>query len=152
MKAMKIKRKFIRFWNMWPPFLFSGIKIMHMSPDFREIRVKLKLRWWNANFVGTQYGGLLYSLADPFYMIMLLENLGPEYIVWDKTATIKFIKPGRTDVKANFVLEEADLEMVKKEVSEFGKTLFNKDIKILDLNNELIAVVSKTIYIKKKGD
>lgn len=123
-----------------------------MSPDFREIRVKLKLRWWNANFVGTQYGGLLYSLADPFYMIMLLENLGPEYIVWDKTATIKFIKPGRTDVKANFVLEEADLEMVKKEVSEFGKTLFNKDIKILDLNNELIAVVSKTIYIKKKGD
>lgn len=147
---MQIKRKFIRFWNVWPPFLFSGIKILKMSPDFKQVRVKLKLRWWNANFVGTQYGGLLYSLADPFYMLMLIENLGPDYVVWDKSATIKFVKPGRSDVLADFELEDKDIETIKKEVEESGKTLWKKSVKIVDLNNELIAEVEKTIYIKKK--
>lgn len=149
-KAMKFKRKFIRFWNFWPPFLFSGIKILKFADDFRHIQVKLKLRWWNANFVGTQYGGLLYSLSDPFYMIMLLENLGPDYVVWDKAASIRFLRPGRTDVLAEFILEEADIQTIKKQVEENGKTLWKKVVTIKDLNNETIAEVEKIVYIKTK--
>src|ERR1700730_5662630 len=118
---MKIKERFIRFINFWPPFLFSGIKILEMSEDYRKIRAKLKLRFWNTNYVGTQYGGSIYSLSDPFYMLMIIKNLGPEYSVWDKAANIHFIKPGKSDLFADFNLSELEIEDIKTKVEKEGR-------------------------------
>jgi hypothetical protein len=81
--------------NVWPPFLGAGIRVNRFQPDWKGIEVEMKLRRWNSNYVGTHYGGSLYSMADPFYMLMLIENLGSDYIVWDKSATIRFKKPGK---------------------------------------------------------
>ena len=136
--------------NIYPPFFFSGIKVVKVSKDFRYIKVKLKLRWYNRNYVGTQFGGNLFSMTDPFYMIMFIKNLGKDYIVWDKSSCIKFIKPGTTDVFAEFFLNEEMLNKAKKAVEEKGKHEPVFKVEIKDKKENLVALVEKKVYIRKK--
>lgn len=138
--------------NLWPPFLFSGIKIVKLSKDFRCIQVKLKHRFWNANYVGTQFGGSIFAMADPFYMLMLIENLGPEYVVWDKATSIAFVKPGRTDLITEFTLTDDDLAAIREAVADTGRLEWKRAIDIRDISGELIAHIDKTISIKKKKE
>src|SRR5215471_11380721 len=102
-----------RAMNLWPPFLFSGIRVEAISADWRYARVRLKLRWYNRNYVRTQFGGLLFAMIDPFWMILTLEALRREYIVWDKAGEIEFITPGRGDVLAEIHLDEAFLDEIR---------------------------------------
>jgi hypothetical protein len=108
-----LKRHARALLNIWPPFLGAGIHIRRLAADWKEIDVEMKLRWWNANYVGTHYGGSLYSMADPFFMVMLIENLGNDYIVWDKAASIRFKKPGRGKMTASFRLSEEQIQEIK---------------------------------------
>lgn len=147
---MNIRSYLLNVWNLWPPFLFSGIKILKRAKDFRHITVQLKLRFWTANYVGTQYGGSMFSMADPFYMIMLIKNLGPSYIVWDKSATIRYKKPGKTDLIAEFLLTEEELEHIRHTVSEQGFINWCKTVEIKDRQLEVVAEVDKVISIKSK--
>jgi len=92
----KFMRRHMRFFiNLWPPFLVAGIRVKRLDPDWKRIDVEMNLHPWNSNYVGTHYGGSLYSMADPFYMLMLMENLGRDFVVWDKSASIRFRKPGK---------------------------------------------------------
>jgi hypothetical protein len=140
-------RQTIRY---YPPLLFAGIWVRRISRNVREIDVEMKLRWWNANYVGTHYGGSLYSMTDPFYMLILLQNLGRNYIVWDKAATIRFRKPGRGKVSAQFRLSEAQLEEVRRtlETQEKFEPVYTVEVK--DESGEVVAVVEKVLYIRKK--
>lgn len=140
----------LKFWNLWPPLLFSGIKITHISPDFREIKVRLKLRFWNANYVGTAFGGSLFAMSDAFYMVMLLQNLGKEYIVWDKAAHIKYLKPGKTDVTADFKITEEDLTFIRQTLENEEKMDWEKRVQIIDKEGVIIADVTRVLYIRKK--
>ncbi|MDX1397558.1 MAG: DUF4442 domain-containing protein [Oceanospirillum sp.] len=88
--------------SLWPPLLGAGVKVEELAKDFSFARIRMKLRWYNRNYVGVHYGGSLYSMTDPFYMLMLSESLGREYVVWDKAAHIDYIKPGRSTVRAEF--------------------------------------------------
>lgn len=137
--------------NFWPPFLFAGIKIVKRSKDYRYIRVKLKLRFWTENYVGTQYGGSMFSMTDPFYMLMLMKNLGKTYEIWDKTTTIHYLKPGRSDLTAEFILTEEDLIQIRKTVKEHGKMNWSRKIQIKDKNQTVVADVEKIISIKKSS-
>lgn len=123
---------------------------MEVSAGYRHIKVKLKLRFWNANYVGTQYGGSIFSMADPFYMVMLIENLGHEYSVWDKASRIRYLKPGRTDLFVEFDLSEDDLSAICAQVAEQGKMDWERKVVIKDRNGEVVAEVDKTISIRKK--
>src|SRR5947209_17788788 len=98
----------------WPPFLGAGIRVTRVTADWRALDVEMKLHWWNANFVGTHYGGSLYSMADPFYMLMLIAGLGPEYVVWDKSAEIRFRKPGRGTMRAEFRLSQQQIDDIRQ--------------------------------------
>lgn len=148
---MDIRSYLFYIWNFWPPFFFSGIRILKKTKDFRHFYVKLKLRFWNANYVGTQYGGSIFSMADPFYMIMLLKNLGKEYIVWDKSSTIHYLKPGKTDLFADFTLSDEDIESIRKTVKEQnGKMEWKRKVEIKDQNGVIVAEVDKTLSIKLK--
>src|SRR6516162_1297601 len=89
--------------NWWPPMMGAGIRVTRWDADWRAVDVEMKLRWWNRNFVGTQYGGSLYSMTDPFYMVMLIHNLGPGYVVWDKSASMVFGGGGGGRVRGVFV-------------------------------------------------
>ena len=136
--------------NIWPPFLFSGISILEISKDFRHAKVRLKKRALTSNYVGTLFGGSLFAMTDPFYMVMILKNLGSDYIVWDKRSEIEYVSPGKATVFAEFNLLDADLDEIKREVEVSGKYLkwFEVDIKTADGTD--VAIVKKQIYVRKK--
>ena len=99
--------------NLWPPFLFSGIHVAAIADDWRSARVELRMRPWNRNYVRTHYGGNLFSMTDPFWMIMTLQSLGRDYIVWDRAGSIDFLKPGKGTVAAEFRLDDAVLDAMR---------------------------------------
>ncbi len=147
---MNLKQHLLCFWNLWPPLLFSGIKIQHISPDFRHIKVKLKLRFWNANYVGTAYGGSIFSMTDAFFMVMLLKNLGNEYIVWDKAASIKYLKPGKTDLHVEYKVSQEDIDAIKAYLEAEEKMDWLRQVIVHDANGEHIADVTRILYIRKR--
>jgi hypothetical protein len=102
--------------NLWPPFLGAGIRIQHIAPDMRTIDVEMKLRFWNANYVGTHFGGSLFAMTDPFYMLMLMANLGRDYIVWHKAATIRYRKPGKGTVGAELHLSDSQIDDIREKL------------------------------------
>jgi acyl-coenzyme A thioesterase PaaI-like protein len=148
---MNLRQKILfKIMNYWPPFWGAGIHIDHISKDFMEVDVSLKLRFWNRNYVGTAYGGSLYSMSDPFYMLMLITLLGKGYIVWDKGATIRFIRPGKSKVYAQFRLTSEQLNEFKEELKCKNKITPVLTVYIKDGEGNVIAEVDKTLYIKKK--
>lgn len=149
--TQKIKRKFFKHIGLWPPLFGAGIKVREMSSDLRRLQVGMKLRFWNTNYVGTHYGGSLYSMTDPFYMLMLIENLGRDYIVWDKSASIDFMKPGRGYVYADFILTEEKINEIKNTLKKQEKALFDFCIEIKNKQDITICEVVKTIYVRKKS-
>jgi len=148
---MKFKRFFMRyFFGFWPPFFGAGIRIKKISADFRELEVELKLRFWNKNYVNTQFGGSLYSMTDPFFMLILVENLGRDYVVWDKAATIRFKKPGKGTVRAHFKLTHEQIEQVRAQADALDKYEPTFTVNILNKAGEVVAEVEKLLYVKRK--
>ena len=138
--------------NLWPPFLGAGIRVRRLSSDWTEIDVEMKLRWWNRNYVGTHYGGSLYSMADPFFMVMLIENLGKDYIVWDKSATIRFKKPGRGTVSASFRLSEPQIREIKQALNSHENEKIERvfTVEVKDESGGVIAQIEKLLHIRRK--
>lgn len=139
------------FFNIYPPYLGAGIKVEKISLDRRYLRVALKLRFYNRNYVGTQFGGSIYSMTDPHYMFLLINNLGPEYIVWDKASHIDFIKPGKSKLIAEFRINDEILETIKNNTKGGEKYIFDLPVVVYDLDGNVIAEVSKTLYVRKKN-
>jgi hypothetical protein len=138
------------FMNLWPPFLGAGLKVVEMNEELTKIVVELRSHFWNRNYVGVHYGGSLYSMADPFYMLMLLENLGPNYIVWDKAATIRFRSPGRGNLRARFELTPQEILSIKEQADRDGKAEPKFMVQIKDKEDKLVAEVEKVISVKLK--
>jgi len=136
--------------NFWPPFLGAGIRVKRISSDMKAIDVEMKLRWWNANYVGTHFGGSLFAITDAFYMLMLMANLGGDYIVWDKAASIRYRKPGRGIVRVEFRLTDAQLEEIRKKANTLPKyePMFNIEVK--DEQGTVIAQVEKLLYVRRR--
>ena len=88
--------------NLWPPFLGAGISVERIAPDFSSARIRMTLRWYNRNYVGTHYGGSLFSMTDAFFAILAIHQLGKEYVVWDKYSSIEYLAPGKGVVTADF--------------------------------------------------
>ncbi len=136
--------------NCWPPYLFAGIRAAKISADFRQADVELRERWFNRNYVGTHFGGSLFAMTDAWYMIMLLRNLGKEYYVWDKSAEIEFIAPGRGTVRAHFHLDEATLADIRAQTASGEKYLPEFTVDIVNTNGELVARVKRVLYVRRK--
>ena len=139
----------LRLINFWLPLWGAGIRVTHISKDLREINVELKHRPWTLNYVRTQYGGSIFSMTDPFFMLMLIENLGRDYIVWDQSASIRFKKPGRTKLKCAFRLSEEQLNEIRSEVDLQGKIVKPFQIEVMDMQGEVVASIEKNIHIRK---
>ena len=141
----------LRRWiNFWPPFLGAGIRIKNISPDMRAVDVEMKLRWWNANYVGTHFGGSLYAMTDAFYMLMLMANLGPDYIVWDKGASIRYRKPGTGTVRCEFRLTDAQLDGIREKLKTLLKYEPAFKLGVTDEHGTVIAEVEKLLFIRRK--
>jgi len=140
---------FRRGLNLWPPFRGAGVKVLRVSADYREIDVRLRLRLLNRNYFGTQFGGSLYSMTDPFHALMLFRNLGTDYIVWDKAGSIRYLKPGRGDVFAYFRLDGADVETAREATATGDKYEPTFGVDIVDAEGVTIAVVEKTLHVRR---
>jgi len=150
-ESQPLKGWLFKLWNWWPPFLGAGIRIEQVDPQFRSLTVRLKLRFWNRNYVGTQFGGSMFAMTDPFMMVLLIQNLGSDYIVWDKAASIRYLKPGKTDVTARFEINDQILEQIRTELTHKEKMDWHTQIQVIDVQQQVIAEVDKTIYIRKKS-
>jgi acyl-coenzyme A thioesterase PaaI-like protein len=150
--AFKLRQKFLeKAISFYGPFLGAAVKLKEMSKDYRYAKVTMDLTFYNKNYMGTQFGGSLYSMVDPWYMLMLIKNLGEDYIVWDKAATIQFKKPGKGRVTAEFVLTPEVIEEIKSYVDLNVKMDKVFKVEIRDDSGKLIAEVDKVLYIRKKS-
>ena len=148
MKASRLKL----FLNIWPPVLFSGIRVTHVADDFRHARVEMRLRWYNRNYVKTHFGGSLFAMTDPFWMIMVLRQMGPDYLVWDQAGEIQFLKPGKGTVVAEFRLDDAVVDEVRAAAAGGEKVLRWFEVDVRDTAGETVARVRKQIYVRRKRD
>lgn len=138
--------------NIWPPFLFTGIRVIALSSDFKEAKIQLSQRSWNTNAVGVHFGGSLYAMTDPFYMLMILAQLGKDYIVWDKSAEIEYIKPGKGKVFADFVVSDGLIDEIIRQTQSGEKYLPQLPVNIINEQGELVAKLNRTVYIRKKRE
>lgn len=136
--------------NLWPPFLGAGIRVKSVAPDMKSIDVEMKLCWWNANYVGTHFGGSLFAMTDAFYMLMVMANLGRDYIVWDKAASIRYRKPGRGTVRAEFRLTDTQLDEIRENLKTLPKYEPRFMVEVRDKQGNVIAEVEKLLHVRKK--
>jgi hypothetical protein len=144
-------RKLRRRIRLYPPYLGAGVRVTHIADDFSRIEVEMPLRFYNRNYVGTHFGGSLYSMCDPFYMLMLINILGPDYIVWDKAATIRFKKPGKGVMKATFELTEEKIAEIRAAAESQPKVEPLFQVLVKDAEGSVVAEVDKLLYIRKKS-
>ena len=136
--------------NLYPPYWGTGITVKSISADYREVCVQMKMRWYNRNYVKTHFGGSLYAMTDPFFMVMLIHILGKEFVVWDKAAHIDFIKPSQGTVTARFVIKEEQIQNIISNTSAGEKFLPEFSVDIENEAGEKVARVVKTLYVRKK--
>jgi acyl-coenzyme A thioesterase PaaI-like protein len=136
--------------SLYPPFLGAGVRVRTVGREPLAFEVTLVLRWWNRNAVGTQFGGSLYAMADPFFMLILLDALGDRFDVWDKAATIRFRRPGRGRVRARFEIARERIAEIRAEALDVGRAqpVFRAEIR--DEAGELVAEVEKTISVRPR--
>jgi Domain of unknown function (DUF4442) len=141
-------KKSIRF---YPPYLGAGVRVTHISDDFRIVKVEMPLRFYNKNYVGTHFGGSLYSMCDPFFMLMLINILGKDYIVWDKAASIRFKKPGKGLVKATFEIPEERIAEIRAAADSQGKVEPQFQVAVTDSDGQVVAEIDKLLYVRRKS-
>ena len=148
-----IKTKLARWgFNLFPAYLATGARVVSMSEDLREVNIKLPLNWQTKNYVGTIFGGSIYAAVDPVYAVMLMKNLGPEYVVWDKAAKIHFIEPGRETLYTRFVLDAEELAYIETMLDASSSLELEYLVDLADENGKVHASVEKTIHVSRKKE
>lgn len=136
--------------NMYPPYWATGIWVTHVAPDWREARVELGLHWYNRNAVGTHFGGNLYAMADPWLMLLLIQLLGPDYVVWDRSACIEFQRPGTGRARATIRIDDEALVAIRRETEHSAAYRRDFEFNIVGESEEIIAVVQKTLHVRRR--
>ena len=139
-----------RVLSTFAPYIGAGIRVTHIAEDFSSARVEMGQHWYNTNYAGTHSGASLYSMVDPMYMLLLMRRLGNDYIVWDKSASIDFIRPGKGKVMARFELTDERVEEIRAATANGDKMLPEWDVDIVDESGELVARVHKVLYVRRK--
>jgi acyl-coenzyme A thioesterase PaaI-like protein len=136
--------------NLWPPFRGAGIRVKRIAPDYREIEVELSLKWHNRNYIGTHFGGSLYAMTDPFYMLMLIHVLGRDYLVSHQAGAIEYLIAAKGRVHARFSLDDATIADIKAQTADGRKYLPKMPVDVKNEAGEVVARVVQTLYIRKK--
>ena len=136
--------------NCWPPFLGAGIRVKRIAPDWSEVDVEMRLTWYNRNYVRTHFGGSLYTMTDPFHMIMTLHRLGPGYIVWDKAGSVEYVAPGRGTVLAGIRISSEQIDDIRQRAANGDKVLPEFAADVVGADGKVVARVRKTLYVRLK--
>ena len=133
--------------NIFPAYRRTGARICFISDDLKEVHIKLGLKWTTRNYVGSVFGGSVYGALDPIFMVQLINILGNKYVVWDKSATIKFIRPIKQVVFARFLISDNLLSEIKKEIELNNEMEIELSAQFSDANEITYAKVIKKLYI-----
>jgi len=136
--------------RLWPPLWFTGIRFAEVSDDLRSLTTTMSMRVYNKNIMGVHFGGSLFAMTDPCYMMLLMTALGKNYVVWDKAASIEFVKPGKGLVKAHFALSQGDLDDILEKTAGGNKYFKVMPVTITDETGDTVALLQRTLYIRKK--
>ena len=147
---LKSKLKRLTF-NLFPAIRGTGVWVSFISNDYREIHIRLPLNWRTRNYVGTIFGGSIYASTDPFYMLQLMQILGTKYVVWDKSAQIKFKRPIQKTVYARFLITDEILNEIKENVKNNNTYTIDLPVLLQDKEATIYAEIIKTIYIADKS-
>ena len=139
-----------RLFNLWPPFRGMGIRVRELDPQFRHATVELRMKLLNRNYVGSHFGGSLFAMADPWFMILMMKRLGSEYVVWDKAGAVRFLKPARGTVTARFEMPEESVDEARKATAEGQKYEPVFKAALVDAQGVTVAEVEKTLHIRRK--
>ena len=90
-------------------------------------------------------------MVDPHLMLMLMQLLGKEYTVWDKAATVEFVSPGRGEVHSTISISNEELSDIRAKAENGKAHLPEFELKVLAENGDLVALIKKTLYVKKKS-
>jgi hypothetical protein len=142
-------RAFRWLMNLWPCYRGTGGRVTHIAADWSVVRVRLPLNWRTRNYVGTIFGGSLYGAVDPFFMLMLIKRLGPDFVVWDKSASIRFRKPGRGPLTALFQLEDFEVEEIHRLLEDEPKVDRTYTVDLVDEHGVVHAEIQKVIHISR---
>jgi acyl-coenzyme A thioesterase PaaI-like protein len=150
-KQPRDRRWMLRWLSYYPPFAGAGVRVRRTPGDPPGFESRMKLRFWNRNYYGTQFGGSLYTMCDPFFVLILASELGSGYAVWDKTATIRFRRPGRGTVRALFEIPRARVEEIRAaaDAGEKLEPLFTAEVR--DEAGEVVAEVEKLLSVRRKS-
>jgi acyl-coenzyme A thioesterase PaaI-like protein len=149
--AESFRSRLVRWgFNWFPAFRRTGGRLVYLATDWRAVRVKLPLNWKTRNYVGTMFGGSLYAAVDGIYMVMLMKQLGPTYVVWDKSASIRFRKPCRTTVYATFTIDERETDTIREQLKIDPKIDRQYQVDWTDPEGTVYATVATTIHIRRK--
>ena len=140
----------IRKINLYPPYLGMGVRVRDWRQDFTRFEVELRARWYNRNLFGTHFGGSLYAMADPFFVFIVTMNLGRDYIVWDKSASIDFLKPAKGTILGVFEISRGRLNEIRADVDRLGKNTYWFEAELTDENDVVVARVRKEVYVRAK--
>ncbi|WP_420126669.1 DUF4442 domain-containing protein [Longimicrobium sp.] len=135
--------------NWFPAYRGTGGRIAYIAHDWREIRIRVPLGWRTRNYVGSIFGGSMFGAVDPIYMVMLIRNLGPDYLVWDKSASIRFRRPGRTTLHARFLLDQAELDAIRAALIDAPAIERTYTVDLVDADGVVHATVEKIIHIRR---
>ena len=142
--------RWLRFkFNLFPAYRGTGARVRYIASDFREVRIELPLSWRTRNYIGTIFGGSMYGAVDPPFMIMLIKNLGPDYVVWDKSATIRFKKPGRSTLRAVFILSGEEIDEIRNQLDKTRSIDRVYSVDLVDADGVVHASIEKTVYLRK---
>jgi acyl-coenzyme A thioesterase PaaI-like protein len=136
--------------NWFPAYRGTGARIEYLAADLREARIRLPLNWRTRNYVGTIFGGSLYAALDPVYMILLIKILGPDYVVWDKAATIRFRRPGRSTLRATFRIDDTELDAIREAVARDGRVERTYTVELRDADGNVVASCDKVLSVRRK--
>ncbi len=139
-----------RAFNLFPAYFGTGARVAYIASDWREVRVELPLSLRTRNYVGTIFGGSIYAAVDPIYMLMLIRNLGRGYVVWDKAASIRFRRPGRSTLHARFALDEAELDAIRAALAGHRSVDRVYRVELRDAEGTLCADIEKTIHARHR--
>ena len=142
--------RFLALVNLYPPYLGAGVRVTRVAEDFHAIDVRMRLHRWNRNYVGTHFGGSLFSMVDPFHMLMLMELLGRDYVVWDKAATIRFRRPGRGTVHAHLEIRQEEVAAIRAAADAGEKVEPTFSVAVVDGGGGVVAEIEKLLSVRRR--
>lgn len=148
--AMAKPQVFRRLMSIWPPYLFAGIRVDDVNQDFTSVTVSLNQQLLNRGHFGVHFGGSIYAMVDPFYVFMVMHQLGDRYYVWDKACSVEYVKPGLGKVSAIMSITQDHVTQIKKKAKSGKKVEPEFDVVLHDEKNEVVARVHKTLYVRLK--